>query len=339
LAARSEFLTARSEIFGMLDSFGTAWYLTGPTAAGKTAVGIELARRVGAEIVSLDSMAIYRGMDIGTAKPTAGERGEVPHHLIDVRDPTEDFSVADHLDVADEAVREIVARAKQPLFVGGTALYLKALLRGLFSGPPADWNLRAELEELARISGVEALHARLQAADPVAAKKLHPNDVRRIIRALEVHHATGTPISALQEQFDKGRPASECRVFVLDWPREVLDERIRKRVDQMFAAGLVHEVQTLLDLPPSTLSRTAAQAVGYRETIEHLRGERDLPATIELVKLRTRQFAKRQMTWFRSLSECRWIGMSDPLDPAEIAERIAKAGLNEPSAQSTVDLE
>jgi tRNA dimethylallyltransferase len=323
----------------MLDLFGTAWYLTGPTAAGKTAVGIELARRIGAEIVSLDSMAIYRGMDIGTAKPTAAERAAVPHHLIDIRDPQEEFSVADYLDAAGDVAREIAARGKQALFVGGTALYLKALLRGLFSGPPADWKLRAELEELARISGVEALHTRLEAADPVAAKKLHPNDVRRIIRALEVHAATGKPISALQEQFDKGRSASECRVFVLDWPRDTLDERIRKRVDQMFADGLVHEVRMLLASPPSTLSRTAAQAVGYRETIEHLRGERDLPETIELVKLRTRQFAKRQMTWFRSLSECRWISMSDPFDTAEIAERIAKAALNEPSAQSAVDLE
>jgi tRNA dimethylallyltransferase len=320
----------------MLDLFGTGWYLTGPTAAGKTAVGIELARRIGAEIISLDSMAIYRGMDIGTAKPTAAERAAVPHHLIDVRDPQEDFSVADYLEAAGEVVRDIAARGKQALFVGGTALYLKALLRGLFSGPPADWKLRAELEELARLSGVEVLHARLQAADPVAAKKLHPNDVRRIIRALEVHHATGTPISALQEQFDKGRPASECRVFVLDWPRDILDERIRKRVDQMFADGLVQEVNTLLNSPSSGMpeghrretkeqahSRTAAQAVGYRETIEHLHGARDLPATIELVKLRTRQFAKRQMTWFRSLSECRWIGVSDPFDPADVAQRIA----------------
>jgi tRNA dimethylallyltransferase len=153
--------------------------------------------------------------------------------------------------------------------------------------------------------------------------------VRRIIRALEVHQTTGRPISTLQEQFDRGRPASECHVFVLDWPREVLDERIRRRVDQMFADGLVEEVQRLLESPNSRgpeghgLSRTAAQAVGYRETIEHLHGARDLPATIELVKLRTRQFAKRQMTWFRGLSECRWIAMSEPFNPAEVAERIA----------------
>jgi tRNA dimethylallyltransferase len=314
----------------MQELFENAWYLTGPTAAGKTAVGIELARRTGAEIVSLDSMAVYRRMDIGTAKPTAAEREAMPHHLIDVLDPNEEFSVADYLAAAEKVATEIQARGKQALFVGGTALYLKALLRGLFSGPPANWNLRAELEELARLAGVEELHARLREVDPEAAEKLHPNDVRRIIRALEVHGATGTPISALQEQFDKGRPASECRVYVLDWPREKLDERIRARVDQMFAHGLVDEVQSLLTSSHSSelegqglLSRTATQAVGYRETIEHLRGERDLPATIELVKLRTRQFAKRQLTWFRSLSECRWISVAEPFAPTEIAEQIA----------------
>jgi tRNA dimethylallyltransferase len=305
--------------------FDNAWYLTGPTAAGKTAVGVALARRIGAEIISLDSMAIYRGMDIGTAKPSEEELQAVPHHLIDILEPSEEFSVADFLEASEKAAAEIQARGKQVLFVGGTALYLKALLRGLFSGPSADWKLRAELEELARVSGVEALHAKLQAADPIAAMKLHKNDVRRIIRALEVHGATGQPISALQEQFSNSRLANECRVFVLDWPREVLEERIRARVDQMFAAGLVEEVVRLQIQSPD-FSRTAAQAVGYREVIEHLRGERDLPATVELVKLRTRQFAKRQLTWFRSLSECRWISAQEPLDPGTFAEKIDAEG-------------
>jgi tRNA dimethylallyltransferase len=307
-----------------------AWFLTGPTAAGKTALGIELAQRINAEIISLDSMALYRGMDIGTAKPSPAEQARVPHHLIDVLDPGQEFSVAQYLEAAEQAAGEIHARGKQVLFVGGTALYLKALLRGIFEGPPADWKLRTQLEEVVRIEGPTALHRQLAQVDPAAAGKLHPNDVRRVIRALEVHHVTGGPISQMQRQFGEGRPAEACRVFVVDWPKEELEKRIRDRVDAMFAAGLVDEVKRLLPSreesaeKESQLSRTARQAVGYREVIEFLQGVRDLPATIELVKLRTRQFAKRQMTWFRSLSECRWISVAEPLDPAQIAERIRR---------------
>ncbi|HTQ39755.1 MAG TPA: tRNA (adenosine(37)-N6)-dimethylallyltransferase MiaA, partial [Pirellulales bacterium] len=293
-----------------------------------------------------DSMALYRGMDIGTAKPTAEERQGVPHHLIDVLNPNEEFSVAQYLEAAKRAVADIAARGKQVLFVGGTALYLKALLRGLFSGPPADWKLRRELEEIARVEGAEALHRRLQAVDAPAAAKLHPNDVRRIIRALEVQHTTGQPISQMQNQFDQARPASECRVFVLDWPREQLEMRIRQRVDEMFRAGLVDEVRQIQGSgfrvqaaelfsrrpqtakSPSAFGRTASQAVGYKEVLEFLHGQRDLPATIELVKLRTRQFAKRQLTWFRSLSECRWIAVSEPLHPEATARKIMALAAN-----------
>lgn len=314
----------------------TAWYLTGPTAAGKTAVGIELARLIDAEIISLDSMALYRHMDIGTAKPTAEERAAVPHYLIDVIEPAEEFSIAQYLEAAETTAAEILARGKQVLFVGGTALYLKALLRGLFSGPPADWQFRSELEELARVEGSHVLHERLRQVDPAAAAKLHLNDTRRIIRALEVHAATGQPISSYQQHFDVGRTAEECRVFVLDWPREQLEERMRRRVDAMFEAGLVGEVKRLMGSGERGMgnevafSRTARQAVGYREVLEHLRGERDLAATIELVKLRTRQFAKRQLTWFRGLSECRWIGVEEPLDAAATARRIAEQGAKLP---------
>ena len=202
----------------MSEILRNAWYLTGPTAAGKTAVGIELARRLGAEIISLDSMALYCGMDIGTAKPSPAERRGVAHRFIDIIQPSEEFSVAQYLAAATAAANEIAASGKRVLFVGGTALYLKALLRGLFEGPTADWKLRRELEEVARVEGTEALHKRLAEVDPAAAAKLHPNDVRRIIRALEVHRVTGKPISSLQQQFDRGRSADECRVFVLDWP-------------------------------------------------------------------------------------------------------------------------
>jgi tRNA dimethylallyltransferase len=182
----------------------TAWYLTGPTAAGKTTVGIELAKRIDAEVISLDSMAIYRGMDIGTAKPSEAERAAIPHHLVDLIDPAEEFSIAQYLEASERIAEQILRRGKQVLFVGGTALYLKALLRGLFCGPPADWNFRRELEEIARVEGSNELHERLRQVDPAAAAKLHENDVRRIIRALEVHATTGQQISSYQQHFDIG---------------------------------------------------------------------------------------------------------------------------------------
>jgi tRNA dimethylallyltransferase len=281
-----------------------------------------LAGRIGAEIISLDSMAVYRGMDIGTAKPTAEDRQAVSHHLVDIIDPWEEFSVAQYLERADEAVAAIKRKGCMPLFVGGTPLYLKALLRGLFSGPGADRDYRAELDEIARVEGSAALHCRLAQVDPVAAAKLHPNDTRRLIRALEVYQATGRPISAEHSQFDQPAATDPPPVFVLDWPREQLYQRIDWRVEQMFTAGLVDEVRGLL-ASGRPRSRTAAQAVGYRETIAHLAGDHDLPTTIALVKRHTRQFAKRQLTWFRSLSECRWIPVDEPFDAAAIAAQIA----------------
>ncbi len=296
------------------------WFLTGPTASGKTTLGLELARRLNAEIISLDSMALYRGMDIGTAKPTAAERAAAPHHLIDVIDPYEEYSVAQYVAAAERAVCEIAARGRVPLFVGGTPLYLKALLRGIFAGPPADWVLRNELQELADREGEEALHSRLAQVDPASARRLHARDRRRIIRALEVFEKTGESITDLQRQFERARPAEACRVFMLERPREQLVQRIDLRVEAMFAAGLVDEAERLLSHPRPP-GRTASQAVGYREVLEHLRGGRDLAQTIDLVKLRTRQFAKRQMTWFRSLSEVRRVAADLPRE--EIARQIA----------------
>lgn len=305
-------------------AFYDCWILTGPTASGKTAIGIELAHRLGAEIVSLDSMAIYRGMDIGTAKPSLLQRSVVPHHLIDIVEPHEEFSLARYLESAARVVAEIRQRGREVLFVGGTPLYLKGLLRGIFDGPPADWDLRRQLVDEAQRAGPGSLHQRLVQVDPVAAARLHPNDTRRLIRALEVYQRTGRPISELQQQFEVGRPARECRVFVLEWPREELHVRIHARVEAMFAAGLVDEVQGLLARPES-LSATARQAVGYREVIEHLEGRIDLPGTIDLVRQHTRQLAKRQGTWFRSLSECRFLSMSDRGEPPRVAARIIEA--------------
>ena len=298
------------------------WFLTGPTAAGKSAVAIELAARIQAEIISLDSMALYRGMDIGTAKPTPDERRAVPHHLVDVLEPHEEYSLAQYVEAASRCAAEIIGRGREALLVGGTPLYLKGLLRGVFEGPPADWPLRRCLADQARQNGASWLHDQVAKVDPAAAARLHPNDARRLIRALEVFEKTGYPISTLQKQFDVGRPAAECRVFVLDWPKEMLNARIDRRVDAMFAAGLVDEVHQLL-AKPHPLSRTARQAVGYREVIEHLEGRRNLTETIALVRQHTRQLAKRQRTWFRSLSECRFIPVSEPLDEAALADQIA----------------
>ncbi len=301
------------------------WFLTGPTAGGKTGVGIELAGLLGAEIVSLDSMALYREMDIGTAKPTPDQRRAVPHHLIDVIGPDEEYSLAQYVDAASRCFEEIRGRGHEVLFVGGTPLYLKALLRGIFEGPPADWELRRKLQREADRHGPEILHRRLVEIDPVTAERLHPNDLRRIVRALEVHEKTGVPISRLQQQFEVGTEREDCRVLVLDWPREQLVDRIDRRVDAMLADGLVEEVERLQS-EHGRLSKTARQALGYREVFDHLAGKTDLPATAELIKQHTRQFAKRQGTWFRSLSECRFVSVSEPMDSVAVARQIARLG-------------
>lgn len=281
---------------------------------------------IGAEVVSLDSMTVYRQMNIGTAKPTPEEQNQVPHHLLDIVEPDQEFNLAQYVERAHETIAQIKERGREVLFVGGTPLYLKALLRGLFEGPPADWQFREQIQREAREVGNDALYERLTQVDPLAASKLHPHDTRRIIRALEVQKITGQPISHLQEQFDEGRPAEQCRVFVLEWSKETLHARIETRVQQMFDAGFVDEVRHLLKKFKSqkykSLSRTAMQAVGYREVAEHLAGQRTLEETVLLVTTRTRQFAKRQNTWFRSLSECRSIEMTEPLEPEVVAQQI-----------------
>ncbi|MEO0531407.1 MAG: tRNA (adenosine(37)-N6)-dimethylallyltransferase MiaA, partial [Planctomycetota bacterium] len=295
------------------------------TASGKTAVGLALAERLGGEILSLDSMAVYRGMDIGTAKPTATDQARVPHHLINLRHPHEEFSVAEYRAAAEAKVGELLNAGKPPLFVGGTPMYLKCLLRGLFEGPAADWDLRRELESELDKVGVAALHERLTLVDPVAASNIHPNDARRIVRALEVFRTTGQPISHQQMEFDDSTPAEACRVFVLRREREDQHARIEDRVEAMMAEGLVDEVRSLTESGPG-LGRSASQAVGYREVLEHLAGDYDLPRTVERIQARTRRFAKRQGTWFRSLRECRFVDVG-PDDTAEsIADRIAETG-------------
>jgi tRNA dimethylallyltransferase len=296
------------------------WFLAGPTASGKSAVSLELAGLIEGEILSLDSIAVYQGMDIGTAKPSPEEQQRVPHHLLDLAPPDEDFSVSRFLENAHRAVVDILSRGRTPIFVGGTPLYMKGLLRGFYVGPPADWEFRRQVEADLAQHGNEALHRRLQQVDPLTAHRLPPSDVRRITRALEVIRATGVPLSHQQLQFDSSRRAHECRVFALNLPRPLLAQRIDERTEQMFSRGLVEEVRRL-----GPLGRTAAQAVGYREVLLYLSGKLSLEEAVAQVKLHTRQMAKRQLTWLRSLSEIRFVDVSPSDSAREIAQRIFAA--------------
>lgn len=301
--------------------FHNAIYLTGPTAVGKTELALALAERLDAEIISLDSMAVYRGMDIGTAKPSLEERAKVRHHLIDIVDPSENHTAADYRERALAAAMEIEAGGKRALFAGGSPLYLKTLLRGLFAGPPANDELRAQIIAEAQEHGAERVHRRLAEIDPRLAERIAQGDLRRIVRGIEVYESTGRPMSELLREHDVPAPP-KVPVFALARPRPELNRRIDLRVDAMFAAGLVAEVRGLVTA--GGLGRNAAQAVGYREVLMHLAGEIDLATTISMVKTRTRQFAKRQGTWFRSLSEVKSFPLSEAGTVADSVDRLAR---------------
>jgi tRNA dimethylallyltransferase len=301
------------------------WFLAGPTACGKSATSLVLADRLNAEVISLDSMAIYRRMDIGTAKPSLADRLKVVHHLIDIAEPQEEYSVAEFVRHAAGAAEEIVARGRVPLFVGGTGLYLRSILRGLSEGPEANWEFRRSMEQLAIQKGPDWLHDKLKACDPVTAARLHLNDMRRIIRALEVFELTGRPIS--EDQQHSPVPV-EDRPRVVVWlepPRDWLRSRIDLRVEQMMSEGWLEETRELMALQPPP-SRTACQALGYRELIDHLRGQLTLDAAVEQIKISTRQFAKRQHTWFRNLEECCSVAITGLESPEMIAGKIQALG-------------
>jgi len=301
------------------DTFADAYVLTGPTASGKTAAGVCLAELLSAEIISMDAMALYRGLDMGTAKPTADERARVPHHLIDVREPWEPASVAWWLAEAKRAAEEIRRRGRRVLFVGGTALYLKTLQHGLFEGPPVDPALRAELESASALD----LHARLQAVDPLTAARLHPHDKKRIVRALEVFAQSGRRLSDLQRQFDQP-PAWRHPPVWLDLPREALYRRIDRRVDAMLRQGLLEEVRRLAALP-RPLSREARQALGYKELLDHLAGCCTLEQAAERIKTRSRNFAKRQLSWFRNWRGLVRLSVAEDEPAAQVARRVLQA--------------
>ena len=320
----SKTLDEAREIFPPLG--GQAHVLTGPTASGKSKLAIDWARAIDGEILSLDSIAVYRHMDIGSAKPSLDEQAAVPHHLIDLVDPNEEFSVACYLSAAHRTVAEVRSRGKTPIFVGGTPMFLKAILRGFDPGPPADPEFRKAAEEDLARHGIEALYARLQQVDPLAAHRIQPNDSRRMIRALEVARLTGIPISHRQVQFEKVETVENPNLFALAWDRGELHQRIEARVHQMFENGLVDEVQSLVDQYGS-LSRTAAQGVGYREVLEHFDGKWTLDQCKEQVIFHTRRLARRQETWFRSFSEIQRVQIN-PSKSAEasLAEIMQKGG-------------
>jgi tRNA dimethylallyltransferase len=300
---------------------GRLYFIVGCTACGKGALGRHLAGLVGGEVISVDSMKVYRRMDLGTAKPAPDARAEVPHHCIDIVEPGENFSVAQYVEHADAAIEAIRSAGAIPLAVGGTSLYIKALSEGLFEGPSADPQIRAELLDRVAAEGPVALHAELAAADPQAAERIHPNDTRRIVRGLEVFRTCGKSLTELQQQWDSGAKRYDC-VFI-GLRREKADQsgRINARVKRMMQAGLADEVRGLLD-ESEPMSPTAAQAVGYAELIAHFRGECSLDEAVERIKINTRRLAKKQRTWHRRFDGIQWFDLAPDTGVEETARRI-----------------
>ena len=287
--------------------------LLGPTAVGKTEIAIQLAQRLNAEIVSVDSRQIYRQMDIGTARPTAEEQRAARHHLIDCVDISEAFSVADYQSLVDVAITDIQNRGKRVLLVGGAGLYFRAIVDGLFEGPGADPSLRKRLEGEAAQLGVDVLHKRLQTCDPESADRIHPNNLVRVIRALEVYELTGTPMSELQQQWHPEKQRYPFIAFGLTMPRALLYRRIEQRVDVMLANGLIAEVESLLAAGYARDS-VALQSFGYRELIAYLDGDFTYLEAISQLKQNTRRFAKRQLTWFRKDTRIEWLDRESTSD-------------------------
>jgi tRNA dimethylallyltransferase len=282
--------------------------IIGVTASGKGKLAFELANQLNGEIISVDSMKVYRRLNIGTAKPPVEKRKQIPYHLIDVVEPSESFSVAGFLELAEAAVKDILSRNKPVVAVGGTALYIKSMLYGLFEGPGADEKIREELKEQVKTEGLVQLYAQLQKIDPEAAARISANDQRRIVRALEVYRLTGKPISSFQSQW---KQASSNDWTIIGLRREKTEEskRINARVKKMLDDGLVDEVKNLL-AEPNPLSKQAASAIGYAEIIEYLSGQTTLDDAIELIKKNTRKFAKQQRTWFKTFPNVHWLDIA-----------------------------
>jgi tRNA dimethylallyltransferase len=296
--------------------------ITGPTAVGKSAVALAVAKHIGGEIISADSVQVYRGLDIGAAKPSQVEREVVPHHLLDIVDPGENYTVAQYQTDAAAAITEIHSRGKLPILVGGTGLYIRAVVMGYaFSESGVDEELRQRLRTIAEDEGPEALHSRLAAVDPLSAEKLHPNDVRRVIRALEVYENSKNSITR-QIELTTEHVAYDTKMFGITMPRDCLYRQIELRVDQMMDGGLVDEVRSLLKagVPPQA---KALQSLGYKQIVGFLQEEYTLDEAVLLIKRDTRRFAKRQLTWFRREQEITWLNIFEYGSSEAVAENIS----------------
>jgi len=291
---------------------------------GKSGTALALAKEIGGEIVSADSRKIYKYMDIGTAKPTQEKRKEIPHHLLDLIEPDEEFSAGRFGEEADKVIPRICERGRVPLLVGGSGLYVVAATEGLFSGPAADKDRRRRWKEEAKESGILCLYEKLRKIDPPAASRIHPHDLVRIIRALEVYEETGRPISSLQCRGNRGKSKDYNLIIIgLNRPRENLYQRIEQRVERMFAQGLVKEVRNLLNQGYGE-DLVSMQGLGYKEVSAYLRGEFDENEAMRLLKRNTRRYAKRQLTWFRKDERIQWLDINENETPEEVATRIEK---------------
>lgn len=305
--------------------------ICGPTASGKTALSVALAKQLHTEIISADSMQIYRGMDIGTAKPTAEERQGVPHHLLDICAPGEAFSVARYVELADAAAQDVLSRGMVPIVAGGTGLYMDALIEcSTFSGDETDLSVREKYQRMAAEQGNEAVHACLAKVDPEGADRLHPNNLKRVIRALEVYEQTGMTIDAFNRLHKRPAPKyAALKIGICPAERQTLYDRIDRRVDQMLADGLLEETKRLLD--SGALAGTAAQAIGYKELLGYLQGDALLADCVALLKQRSRNYAKRQLTWLKRDDNIHWIyynnGEELPAILQEATEYLQKHGV------------
>lgn len=295
--------------------------ILGPTAVGKSSCAFELAQKFGLEIINADSMQVYRGMDIGSAKPSQRERNLVPHHLIDIRNPDEEFSAAQFRKEAESILVALFKQGKQPLVVGGTGLYIRALTGGLFPAPPADRQLRDALRQKEESRGTWHLYRELEKVDPEAASRIHPNDTFRIIRALEVFHLTGTPISKQQHNHQFKDGFSNVLKIGLLRDRETIYRRIEERVDGMLSSGLVEEVRLLLEKGYAPTTKPFL-SLGYRQVVGYLQGRMSLEEAARLIKQNTKHYAKRQLTWFRKERDITWFGI--PGESLKTGEAIRK---------------
>jgi tRNA dimethylallyltransferase len=295
--------------------------ISGQTASGKERLALEVSAQVGGEIISADSMKVYLEMDIGTAKPSAEQRAAAVHHLLDVADPGETFSTAVWARLAEEAIVDIARRGRVPIVSGGTPLYLKALLEGMFEGPAANDAIRERLKAESDVGGTAALHARLAGVDAAAAARIHPNDLRRIVRALEVWELTGTPISELQKQWGTQRPRWRPLVVAVRRQRDDLTRRIEQRVQRMLDAGLVEETQRLV-ARPGGLAQGPRQALGYAEALEFLDGKLTRDELLPAIVAHTRQFARRQTTWLARFPDVVWLDIAPDAPSEMLADRV-----------------